>query len=235
MRKNKTVIWLQTETALKCYIQKLFPFNQENFTHLTKHVSLGPQTIVIAYDPDTTIPGSNYTWSSCIGVSRTCFNAKHKAPEHWTTLSCKNVISSHISFSVTLSGRIVLRFSRYWVKTKRFYQCVIEYGMQNHQIPHFLGVFFALISYYHHLTSIWSRESIISEKCAKLPNWTNFEHFAKFANFSKDCKIWNIFQNLQNVWYLLNLLHIWGWDWGWGWFEPEAEVRLCWTWGWVEI
>ena len=210
----------------------MFPFNQENFTHLTKHVSLGPQTIVIAYDPDTTIPGSNYTWSLCIGVSRTCFNAKHKAPEHWTTLSCKNVISSHISFSVTLSGRIVLRFSRYWVKTKRFYQCVIEYGMQNHQIPHF---FFALLSYYHHLTSIWSRESIISEKCAKLPNWTNFEHFAKFANFSKDCKIWNIFQNLQNVWYLLNLLHIWGWDWGWGWFEPEAEVRLCWTWGWVEI
>ena len=118
----------------------MFPFNQENFTHCTKHVSLGPQTIVIAYDPDTTIPGSNYTWSLCIGVSRTCFNAKHKAPEHWTTLSCKNVISSHISFSVTLSGRIVLRFSRYWVKTKRFYQCVIEYGMQNHQIP--LSFFF---------------------------------------------------------------------------------------------
>ena len=33
-------------------------FNHENITHLTKHVSLGPQIIVLAYDPDPTIHGA---------------------------------------------------------------------------------------------------------------------------------------------------------------------------------
>ena len=33
-------------------------FNHKNITHLSKHVSLGTKTIVLAYDPDPTIHGA---------------------------------------------------------------------------------------------------------------------------------------------------------------------------------
>ena len=74
IRGSKSNIYQFVSDCWSALLKSCLFHNHENIINLTKHVSSGPQTILIAYAPDSTIPWSNYTPSLCIGVSRTCLS-----------------------------------------------------------------------------------------------------------------------------------------------------------------